>query len=167
MKNIFTPGVRNVIFESVFISLLVFFLQNYLQKLWAPDAAAEVLKKQNYIAAKKDVYFEALNLVTRSYSSVNFNSKVDSTHWARIRGTVPPNEFEVNSCLNRLYIYSDNLEIPKYYKKIFSLNSQNQDSLIYYNIMLVENIKKDLANNNISILHDYEYIQVNRDTLFK
>ena len=163
MKNIFTPAVKNVLFESVFIALLVFGLQNYLQKLWAPDIAGATLKKQNYISAKKDVYFEAINIVTKELSGYDFHMPKEPKNYVRNIGATLPSEFEINSCLNRLYIYSNNEEIISSFKNIF----RKGYNPIEQNINLIKNIRQDLGSNNSLLLDNYEYVSISRDTTVK
>ena len=164
MKNILTPELRNALFQSIFIALLVFFLQNFLLKLWAPGTAAEILKQQNYISSKKDTYFDAINLVTRELSGYDFHATVDTTkNYARIKGTTLPTEFEINSCINKLYLFSNNQDIITSFKRIFTKGYNPIDQ----NIILIKSIRIDLGGTDYSMLDNYEYVQISRDTTLK
>ena len=168
MKNIFTPEIKKTLFESVFIALLVFLTQNYLQKLWVPDTAAETLKRENYISSKKDTYFETINIVNRIFSDFKFSNIKNDSNYVRLKGTTYPTEFEVNSCLSKLYLYTDNEQIISSFKKICAFKNGISGDIVKSNIELLKNIKSDLAGKSDSkIIDTYEYIMVNRDTTFK
>jgi len=167
MNNPFTPSVKKTLFESVFIALLVFLSQNFLQKLWAPTTAAETLKKENYISAKKETYFEAINIANRVFSDFKLTDAKQDTKYVRLRGTTYPTEFEINSCLSKLYLYTDNPTIITSFKKICSFKDGNAGDIVKSNIELLRNIKSDLSGKSDSeIIDTYEYIMVNRDTTF-
>ena len=167
MNNPFTPSVKKTLFESVFIALLVFLSQNFLQKLWAPTTAAETLKKENYISSKRDTYFEAISLVNRAFSDFKFTDIKNGPNIIRIKGTTYPTEFEVNSCLSKLYLYTDNPDIITSFKNIFYFKNGTAGDVVKSNIQMLKEIKTDLSGESDSKLIDsYEYIMVNRDTTF-
>jgi hypothetical protein len=156
------------LFNSVFITLLVFLSQNYLLKLWAPETAAETLKKENFITSKKETYYEAINLATRSFAMVTFDSVKVDHKFTRIRGTTYPNEYEVNSCLSKLYLYTDNIDIIYPFKRILNFRTGDKvDTLIYYQEKFLKNIKIDLSGNKSTSIDNYQYIMVNIDTTYK
>lgn len=167
-KQIWKQSVIMTLFQSVFISFLVFLSQNYLLKLWAPETAAETLKSENYINSKKETYYEAINLVTRSFAMFKFDSIQVDPKFKRIRGTTYPSEFEINSCLSKLHLYTDNKEIIDSYKRIINFTSGGKvDSLIHYQEIFLKNIKVELSGNKASTINNYQYIMVNTDTSFR
>ena len=164
MTNLITPKLKDTLFQSVFIALLVFLLQNYLLKLWAPGTAAETLKQQNYISSKKDAYFDAINLVTRELSGYDFYVAFDTIkNYSRIKGTTLPTEFEINWCLNKLYLFSNDEVIINSFKRIFAKGYNP----IEENITMIKAIRQDLGGNNESMLNNYQYVQMSRDTTLK
>jgi len=164
MSNLFTPKLKDTLFQSVFIALLVFLLQNYLVKLWAPGTAAETLKQQNYISSKKDAYFDAINLVTRELSGYDFHVAFDTIkNFSRIKGTTLPTEFEINSCLNKLYLFSNDEVIINSFKRIFAKGYNP----IEQNIIMTKYIRKDLGGYENAMLNNYQYVQMSRDTTLK
>jgi hypothetical protein len=167
MKKIFTPEMKKVLFESVLVALLVFLSQNFLLKLWAPSTAAETLKQENYINSKKETYYEAINLMTRSFAMITFDSVKMKPNYVRTRGATYPSEFELNSCLSKLYLYTDNKDIIDSYKKIVSFKTgELVDTLIFYQVKFLSNIKNDLSGGKLTI-SNYEYIVTTIDTTYK
>lgn len=167
MNKLFTPTVKKVLFESVFIALLVFLTQNYLQRLWAPETAARTLKKENYISSKRDSYFEAINIVDRAFSGFKFTDDSAASNIIRIKGTTYPTEYEVNSCLSKLYLYTNNQDIINSFKNIFLFKDGTAGNFVKYKIQMLKAIKSDLSDErNSKIINTYEYIMVNTDTTF-
>lgn len=163
-------GKRELFIEFVKIivyGLFVYLIQAYFTNSWGPTTAAETLKKENYINAKRDTYYQALDIVNREISGFNFNLNIDTVKYKRMKGATLPTEFEVNSCLAKLHIYSNNDEIINSYKKIFAFKGGLSDSVIHYQITLLKNIKKDLSDVKSAAISNYEYIVVNRDTTFR
>jgi hypothetical protein len=97
-----------IIFEVILIGLVVFFIQNYFQNKWEPLTAAETLKKENFLNAKRDIYFQAIELANRVIGHVDLYEPGQLTiNKPRKIGSTYPSEFEVNNCFSKLCIYSD------------------------------------------------------------
>ncbi|WP_416438627.1 hypothetical protein [Phnomibacter sp. MR] len=105
-RELFIEFVKIIVF-----GLFVFLIQAYFTNSWGPTTAAETLKKENYINSKREAYFDAINLVNREISGFNFNLNIDTSKFKRIKGSSLPTEYEVNSSLTKLHLYSDNPEI--------------------------------------------------------
>ena len=161
MKKIFTSEfIAQIFLQFIILGLFMTCVQYKL----APLTAAEILKQQNYISSKKDIYFEAINLVTRELSGYDFHVLPDTTkNYARIKGTTLPTEFEINSCLNKLYLFSNNETIINSFKKNFAKGYNP----IEQNIIMVKAIRLDLGGDGNSMLNDYQYVQISRDTTLK
>jgi hypothetical protein len=109
-----------ILIEVVLIGLLVFYVQKHFENKWAPLTAGETLKKENFLNAKRDVYFEAINILNRhlAYTHFTVNGQALDT-FIRVLGGNYPNELEVNACFSKLCIYSDNRDIPLTFASFF------------------------------------------------
>jgi len=161
VKNIFTPEfIGKSLIQIVGIGIIVFLIQGYFNNKWQPVTASNVLRKQNSITSKKDVYFEAINIATRELSGYDFHGPKIPDNYIRNIGTTLPTEFEINSCLTRLYIFSDNPQVINSFKRLFSKGNNP----IEENIKLIKYIRLDLVGDNKLDANKYEYIQMSRDT---
>jgi len=90
----------------------MFWIQKCSSDSSAPKIASEVLKQQNIVNDKKQTFSEAIDITLRHISHA-FLIQVNRD----TMGT-KPTALEENSCLIKLYIYSNNQNIPKQFKKI-------------------------------------------------
>lgn len=94
---------------------------SWVQYKQVPLTAAETLKRENFLNAKRDTYFEAITILNRDLAHTDFtvDGKLADTTNRNIGGTYPT-DIEINSCFSKLCIYSDNPQIPLTYQKIFN-----------------------------------------------
>jgi hypothetical protein len=111
----------DAILKFLLLGVVLFAFQKYFEHRLKPLTAQETLKRQNFLNAKRDVYYEAIEIANREYAYIEFTNADGKvmTNYPRDRGTKKPTEFEVNSCFSKLCIYSDNPNIPRLYKKFF------------------------------------------------
>lgn len=146
MKKIFTPEFwSQIIIQVLVLGLILFFLQNYYKNKWAPLTAAETLKKENFLNAKRDTYFEAIDLLNRVLANASFtvDGKLADTS-KRNPGGHYPTDLEINKCFSKLCIYSDNSEIPLVYQRIFIGNNPNIKP-VFEMVTFVNLVRKDLG----------------------
>lgn len=128
MKRIFTSEfIGRIIIEVISLGIIIFFIQGHFNNKWQPLTAAETLKRENFLNAKRDTYFEAINILNRvlAYTNFTFQGKLADTTNRNI-GATYPTDLEINSCFSKLCIYSDNPQIPLTYQKLLITS----DSLI-------------------------------------
>jgi hypothetical protein len=163
MKNInWAELSTQIILQFIVLGILLFFIQMYYKNKWEPITAAEVLKRENYLNSKKEVYFEAISLLNRYFANIDFtNSNIHKS--VRKRGMDYPSETEVNSCFSKLCIYSNDKNIPLTFQKIF-LNKDGKVFIIKEMSNIVSLIRADLSYDKIdldSTKDEYLYIQIN------
>lgn len=165
MKNIFTPEfIGRFLLEVIAIGIIVFLIQGYFNNKWQPLTAAETLKRENFLNAKRDVYYEAINILNRNLANTDFtvNGKITDTTNRNIGGTYPT-DIEINNCFSKLCIYSDNPEIPLTYQKMFLMNSTVRPVLEM--VTFINLVRKDLGYGGaiIDTTGDrYKFIQTHR-----
>lgn len=167
--NIFTREFSiRVIIEVILLGIVVFFVQNHFQNKWQPLTAAETLKKENFLNAKRDVYFQAIELANRAVGNSDLyepgKNKIDRP---RNIGSKYPTEIEVNSCFSKLCIYSDDKEIILLFKEIFLPINTTRPIAVLED--LINLMRKDLGYGKgiISLeTNEYQYIQIGaRDSI--
>ncbi|MDP4236459.1 MAG: hypothetical protein Q8919_08440 [Bacteroidota bacterium] len=128
--------------------------------------AAETLKKENYLNAKRDTYIEALDLMYRKLSTLQFHfGDVPSLKpYQRNTGSKPWTELEVNRCLSKLYVYSADPEIPAILESVFgSGNTHAISSLVDF----IARIRRDLGDTGQIISHEkFHYIEIPSDSMY-
>jgi len=161
MKKIFTPELfGQIIVQFILIGLFLF----WIQSKQAPLTAAETLKKENFLNAKRDTYFEAINILNRELAHTSFivdGKLIDTTN--RNIGSSYPTDVEINSCFSKLCIYSDNPEIPLIYQKMFINVSTNRP--ILQMVTFINLVRSDLGYGGaiIDTVGDrYKFIQTHR-----
>lgn len=165
MKNIFTSEFTGrLIIEVIALGIVVFLIQGYFNNKWQPITAAETLKRENFLNAKRDTYFEAINILNRNlaYTSFTVDGKLSDTTNRNIGGTYP-SDIEINSCFSKLCIYSDNSEIPLLYQKMFLSDSSRRP--ILQMVTFINLVRRDLGYGNaiIDTTGDrYKFIQTHR-----
>lgn len=165
-KTFWLTFLIDTIVKSLIIGVLLIFFQKYMDHQTNPLTAAETLKKENFLNAKRDVYFDAIQLVNRQYSFTDFTDEngIILIKKPRNRGATMPTEFEVNTCFSKLCIYSDNKEITRLFK-VFFLPKANEKPIQTLQ-KFINLLRQDLGyENNIitSGTNDYEYISIGVD----
>jgi len=153
----------NAIIQVLILGILIFVFQKYFEHKLEPLTAAETLKRQNFLNAKKDVYYEAIDLANREYAFIEFTDSSGTilTNFPRDRGTKKPTEFEVNTCFSKLCIYSDDREILKLYKKFFKYDPTGKPIQVLEDFINL--LRKDLGYGEGIITtrtNEYEYISI-------
>lgn len=152
-----------VIMNFLMIGILLFIFQKYFEHRLKPLTASETLKRENFLNAKRDVYYEAIEIANREYAFIEFtdvNGK-SMTNYKRDRGTLKPTEYEVNTCFSKLCIYSDNKEIPMLYKKFFLKDDDGRPIQVLEDF--VNLLRKDLGYGDGVIKprsNEYQYISI-------
>lgn len=152
-----------VILNFLILGIILFSFQQYFEHRIKPLTAAETLKRENFLNAKRDVYYEAIEIANREYAFIEFTDGRGKlmTTYKRDRGTVKPTEFEVNTCFSKLCIYSDNKEIPMLYKKFFLKDPEGKPIQILEDF--VNLLRKDLGYGDGIIeprKDEYQYISI-------
>ncbi len=153
----------NIIIQVLILGVFIFVFQKYFEHKLEPLTAAETLKRQNFLNAKKDVYYEAVELANREYAFIEFTDSSGKimTNYPRDRGTKKPTEFEVNTCFSKLCIYSDDKEILKLYKKFFLHDPKGKPIQVLEDF--VNLLRKDLGYGEGIITprtNEYQYISI-------
>lgn len=166
MRKIFTSEfIGQLIIQIALSGVILFFLHGYFQNKWLPITAAETLKKENFLNAKRDTYFEAIDILNRNLANSDFTINgvlQDTTN--RKRGGIYPTELEINSCFSKLCIYSDDKQIPITFYKLFDTNNKNLKPILEMSIF-INLVRKDLGYG-VAIIDTtqdrYKFIQVHR-----
>lgn len=153
----------NAIIQVLFLGILIFAFHKYFEHKLEPLTAAETLKRQNFLNAKKEVYYEAIDLANREYAFMEFTDSSGKimTNYSRDRGTKKPTEYEVNTCFSKLCIYSDDRNILKLYKKLFLYDPKGKPIQVLEDF--VNLLRKDLGYGEGIITprtNEYEYISI-------
>ncbi|MCO6059827.1 hypothetical protein NG726_24595 [Pseudomonas sp. MOB-449] len=82
-----------------------------------PVTASAVLRVENHLNAKRDAYYEAITVLTRFSASVTWSGP--DVPIDRVPESNRPLESEVNSCVAKLSMFSDDSDIPLEYIKSF------------------------------------------------
>ncbi len=166
MKNIFTPEfIGKFILEVIAIGIVVFLIQGYFNNKWQPVTAAETLKRENFLNAKRDTYYEAIDILNRTLANSPFtiDGKLVDTTNSNIGGTYP-NDIEINSCFSKLCIYSDNSRIPTTYQRLFNTSDPSIKPVLEM-VTFINLVRQDLGYGEaiIDTTGDrYKFIQTHR-----
>ena len=115
-----------------------------------PLTAVAVLKAENYQNAKRDAYYEAINILARFSASVPWSGP-DIPHDREMEENRPL-ESEVNACIAKISIFTDNPDIPLAYIHAF----QNMHPIALGK--LIELMRKDLGYGDLPFsAEDYLY----------
>lgn len=82
-----------------------------------PLTAEDTLRRQNYLNSKRDAYFEATQILCRHMEAAEWNGP--DVPADRIVGDVKPTESEINGCLAKLALYSDDPQIAQEFMNCF------------------------------------------------
>jgi hypothetical protein len=86
-----------------------------------PLKAEQILRKENYLNSKRDVFFELIGLINRRLASSKWNGPQVPKN--RTVENTKPTEVEINSCFSKLNLYVDNKVILEKYPYLFSGDS--------------------------------------------
>lgn len=159
------------ILEIIILGVVLFVFQKYFEHRLRPLTASETLKRENFLNAKRDVFYEAIEIANREYAYIDFTDATGKvmTNYPRDRGTSKPTEFEVNTCFAKLCIYSDKKEIPILFKQFFLHDPNAKPIQILEDF--VNLLREDLGYGEGIIkprTDEYQYISIGKnDTLGK
>jgi len=124
--------------------------QHLADKEAKPLTASEVLKAENYLNAKRDAYYEAIRILTRFSASVPWSGPDIPTD--RDLEDARPYESEVNACIAKIAIFTDNPQIPSKYIEVFqNMSAPALGELIHL-------MRKDLGYGDLPLQpEDYRY----------
>jgi hypothetical protein len=166
MKNIFTQEFASkLILEGVILGCIVFGGQLFFENKYKPITAAEILKKENFLNAKRDIYAQAIDILNRSLANSSFiiGGKTSDTINQNIGGSYPT-DLEINSCFSKLCIYSDDPEIPLTYCKLFNIQNTTIRPILEMS-NFINLVRQDLGYGGpiIDTTGDrYKFIKTNR-----
>ena len=162
MKKILTP---EFLVQTFITGILIFFIQSYFKYMLEPLTSAEKLKKENFLNSKRDVYFQAIELLNRNLANSEMSNRgtiPDTSN--RNRGGKYPTEIEINSCFSKLCIYSDDEKIPLTFLKVFDTDDIKLKPILEMS-SFINLLRKDLGYG-VAIIDTaqdrYKFIQVHR-----
>lgn len=62
----------DAILKFLLLGIILFVFQKYFEHKLKAFTAQETLKRQNFLNAKKDVYYESIELVNKEYARISF-----------------------------------------------------------------------------------------------
>jgi len=163
MKEIFNVELLvKILIDVIIFGGVVVGVQSYFQNKWKPLTAAETLKRENFLNAKRDVYFEAIELANRVIGQFGLRQPGEpKIKKVRNVGSEFPTKFEVNTCFAKLCIYSDNKEIVRLFKEIIKTHDETKPVAALE--AFVNLLRKDLGyGEGIIESYEYEYITIEK-----
>lgn len=118
-KSFWWTIIINTLFTGIFVYCLHLWFDNKFK--------VSYLKEENFINKKRDIYFEVLNVATKYLSAddwANDTAKA-SRNFVRPIDNMP-SESEINLCVSKLAIYSDDLNIPLCFYDIIKPNGNKE-----------------------------------------
>ncbi|MFN8207302.1 MAG: hypothetical protein U0T82_07825 [Bacteroidales bacterium] len=130
---------------SIFIlGMLMFWIQKCSNDSSGPKIASEILKQQNIVNDKKETFAEAVDIGLR-HISYAYLSQVTI-----VKMGTKPSALEENSCLIKLYIFSNNQEIPKQFKKVLLPLNKGENIVVEFTKFL-SLLSSEMGNEKILI----------------
>jgi hypothetical protein len=121
-------------------------------KGYEPLTAEEILKRENFLNSKREVFFELINLLNRSLASTTWSGP--QVPLSRKQEGTRPSEIEINSCFSKLCLYVDSKEILERFPYIFTGDISPFTVGEFINL-----IRKDLGyGENIISPEKYPYV---------
>lgn len=128
-------------------------------KEFEPLTAEQILKKENYLNSKRDVFFELIQLINRSLASMTLTWNGSQVPKSRVTENTRPTEVEINSCFSKLNLYVDNREILEKFPFLFSGNTSPVDIGNFISLL-----RKDLGyGDSIIDSEKYPYVFNSKD----
>lgn len=126
-EKIFTSEFwLQVILNGIVSGIIVYVLQKLINLKFDPLTASETLKKENFLNAKRDVYFSAIKLINQYLANTEWTDLATGTALRASDKSQWPTSTEVNSCYSMLCIYTDNKKILEIYIDVFDSNRTNK-----------------------------------------
>jgi hypothetical protein len=157
-KSIWKGLILKVIVESLLIGILLMLGQSIISHKIEPMTASEILKNENYLNAKKEVYFESIEIINRIFATSNWSEieldSIEKYGYKRNSGTLYPTELESNLVYCKLCLYSGNVKIPMKFRDFFDQKKDKNTPLLCEFINL---LKEDLGQGDWYIECDNEF----------
>src|SRR4051812_38369150 len=102
-----------LIVQFIFSGILLFLVQQFIDRKFSSGK----LERQNFINAKKELYFQAIEIAYREMAFTGYinpadNQPINNT-FRRIQGLNPPSEVELNLIYGKLFLFATNKAIPE------------------------------------------------------
>ncbi len=148
-----------IIIDVILLGVLGVGLESWLNyrfekklKKYEPLTAEEILKKENFLNSKRDVFFELIGLLSRSLASKSWTG--ENIPQNRIEEDNKPTESEINACYAKLNLYVENKEILESYSSLFVSDTSPFDIGNYIKLL-----RKDLGYGDFTMTPEkYPYI---------
>ena len=125
--------------------IVVFFVQKYYEDV----LTAKRIKQEIFIAAKRDAYSKAIEVAYRQMAITDYDKNALTGNplplMKRNKGTIPPNELEINTAFSTLYLYAGDTTVINSFYNIM-VNSGSNYTPIYEMKKFLDAITKDLGN---------------------
>lgn len=148
-----------IIIDFVFIGILNIGLGSWINyklskrlKDYEPLTAEKMLKRENYLNSKRELFFVLINLLNRNLAAAIWTGPEAPKN--RILEGSRPTEVEINSCFSKLCLYVDDKKILKDFPYIFTDDVSPSRVGEYINLL-----RKDLGYGEGVITPDkYPYV---------
>ena len=135
---------------QLFITGGVVFL---VQKYYEDYLTSKRLKHETFMSAKKDAYFNALQIAYRQMASTDYDKNALTGNllpeMKRNKGASLPTEVEINTAYSKLYLYAGDRGIINSFYRIMVNNDSNYTP-IYYMRDFLDAITRDLNNPEVN-----------------
>lgn len=142
------------IFEVVILGGFVFVMKQYFENKYAPITAAETLKRENFLNAKRDAYFQAIEIANKVLANSDFDSidaftgkKMASKFLHKHQKDLSEFELDINSVYSKLMIFTSDTSVLSSYFRIFVTPPNERHNPIIEMKKFINAIRKDLGNN--------------------
>ena len=153
------PVVVNILVNGTLFVLIAGWLNREMETKFAKAR----IETENFINAKKDVYFEAISIINRRMADFDYPDvyKIDPSAIKKVRnkGTLPPSEYELNTCYQKLIMLAGDTTIPAMFYKMATTNPKIGDNYIPINdaMIFLNKVRKDLGASG-EIKSQFPYI---------
>jgi|SRR5688500_7892812 len=146
--------ILKTIFELLIIGGGVWAIEYFFETKYAPIVAAETLKRENFLNAKKQAYFEAIEVANKVIANTDFDSvdaltgKVLAAKFLH-KHTVSLSSFEleINDAYSKLMVFASDTNIISSFYRIFVTPPGEKHIPIVAMQKFVTAIRKDLGND--------------------
>lgn len=128
--------------QSYFLSKVKHDFDLKLEKI-KPLTAEETLRRQNYLNSKREVFIEAARMVCRHLEAADWAGPQAPND--RVQSGTKPTEMEINLCLAKLAIYSDDPKIVREFMTCFEFTSA------YSLGQFLERLRLDLGYGKLAV----------------
>ncbi len=154
------------LFELVVIGGGIWVIEFYLEYKYAPTKAAEILKKENFLNAKKDAFFEAIGIANKYMANVDYGStdaltgnKIDPKFLHKHKPDLSNFELDINSAYSKLMTFTSDTSILSAYFRIFVTPPNEKHIPIAEMAKFLKAIRKDLGND-VNLPEEYKLLYI-------